>query len=87
VVESKDPIETYQITWSPDMKYLAFTRGPKFKTRSLRGFVPENPGVAAPDWNVCVADATRKNRWVAITHDGKSCKQPNWVVIKKEVRR
>jgi dipeptidyl aminopeptidase/acylaminoacyl peptidase len=87
VVESKDPIETYQITWSPDMKYLAFTRGPKFKTKSLRGFVPENPGIAAPGWNVCVADATQKNRWVAITHDGKSCKQPNWVVIKKEARR
>src|SRR5262245_54713591 len=56
VVESKDPIETYQITWSPDMKYLAFTRRPKFKTKSLRGFVPENPGVEAPGWNVCVAD-------------------------------
>jgi len=87
VVESKDPVETYHITWSPDMKYLSFTRGPKFKTRNLRGLVPENPGVEAPGWNVCVADATRKNRWVALTHDGKSCKQPNWVVVKKAVRR
>src|SRR5262245_2480856 len=25
VVESKDPIETYHITWSPDMKYITFT--------------------------------------------------------------
>ena len=87
VVESKDPVETYHITWSPDMKYLSFTRGPKFKTRNLRGLVPENPGVDAPGWDVCVADATRKNRWVALTHDGKSCKQPSWVVVKKEVRR
>jgi Tol biopolymer transport system component len=87
VVESKNPIETYHITWSPDMKYITFTRGPKFKGRNLKGLLPEFPGVEAPGWNVCVADATRKNRWIALTHDGKSCKQPSWVVVKKEVRR
>jgi Tol biopolymer transport system component len=82
VVESKEPIETYHITWSPDMKYLTFTRGPKFKSRNLKGLVPEFPGVEAPGWNVCVADATQKNRWTPITADGKSCKQPSWVVVK-----
>jgi hypothetical protein len=81
VVESKDPIETYHVTWSPDMKYLTFTRGPKLKGKSLRGLLPEFPGVEAPGWNVCVADAKRKNRWVAITSDGMSCKQPCWVVV------
>jgi Tol biopolymer transport system component len=83
VVESKDPIETYHVTWSPDMKYLTFTRGPKFQGRNLRGLLPEFPGVEAPGWNVCVADAAQKNRWVAITTDGKSCKQPSWVVVKQ----
>lgn len=83
MVESKDPIETYHVTWSPDMKYLTFTRGPKFKGKSLRGLLPEFPGVEAPGWNVCVADATQKNRWVALTSDGKSCKQPSWVAVKK----
>jgi Tol biopolymer transport system component len=83
VVESKDPIETYHITWSPDMKYITFTRGPKFKGKSLKGILPEFPGVEAPDWNVCVADASQKDRWVAITSDGKSCKQPSWVVVKE----
>jgi hypothetical protein len=87
VVESKDPVETYHITWSPDMKYLTFTRGPKFKGKSLRGLLPEFPGVEAPGWNVCVADAKKKNRWVAITVDGRSCKQPSWVVVAvKEAR-
>jgi len=81
VVESKDPIETYHVTWSPDMKYLTFTKGPKFKGKSLRGLLPEFPGVEAPGWNVCVADATKKNRWVAITTNGKSNKQPCWVVV------
>ena len=83
VVASIYPIETYHITWSPDMKYLTFTRGPKFKGRNLKGLLPEFPGVEAPGWNVCVADWTRPNRWVAITTDGKSCKQPSWVVVKE----
>ncbi len=83
VVESKNPIETYHITWSPDMKYLTFTRGPKFKGKNLKGLLPEFPGVEAPGWNVCVADATQKDRWVAITSDGKSCKQPSWVMVKE----
>jgi hypothetical protein len=83
VVESNNPIETYHITWSPDLKYLTFTRGPKFQGRNLKGLLPEFPGVEAPGWNVCVADATRKDRWVAITRDGKSCKQPSWVMVKE----
>ena len=51
--------------------------------QDLKGLLPEFPGVEAPGWNVCVADATQKNRWVAITTDGKSCKQPSWVVVKE----
>jgi Tol biopolymer transport system component len=81
VVESKDPIETYHVTWSPDMKYLTFTKGPKFKGKSLKGLLPEFPGVEAPGWNVCVADAKKKDRWVAITTDGRSNKQPCWVRV------
>jgi hypothetical protein len=83
MVESTNPVETYHVTWSPDMKYLTFTRGPKFKGKNLKGLLPEFPGVEAPGWNVCVADATQKNRWVAITADGKSCKQPSWVKVKE----
>jgi hypothetical protein len=83
VVESKNPVETYHVTWSPDMKYLTFTRGPKSLIKSLKGLLPEFPGVEAPGWNVCVADARQKNRWVALTTDGKSCKQPNWVFVKE----
>jgi Tol biopolymer transport system component len=82
-VECKEPIETYHVTWSPDGRYLAFTRGPKFQSKRLDSLVPEEPGVEAPGWNVCVADATQQNRWVALTTDGKSCKQPNWVVVRK----
>jgi len=87
IVESKDPIETYHVTWSPDGKYVTFTTGPKFAGKRLGDLLPEFPGVEAPGWNVCVADAGQKNRWVAITTDGKSNKQPSWVTVSKERRR
>jgi Tol biopolymer transport system component len=87
VVESKDPIETYHVNWSPDQKYLTYTRGPKNKRRRLDGLLPEFPGVEAPGWDVCVADATQKNRWIPITTDGKSCKQPSWVVVREGAAR
>ncbi len=83
-VENKDPIETYHVTWSPDGKYLTYSRGPKGNEKSLKGLLPEFPGVEARGWNVCVADASQRNRWVFITTDGKSCKQPSWVTIKEK---
>jgi dipeptidyl aminopeptidase/acylaminoacyl peptidase len=81
VTESKSPVETYHVTWSPDMKYLTFSRGPRLKGKNLRGLLAEFPGVEAPGWNICVADAKKKDRWVPITTDGMSCKQPSWVVV------
>ena len=81
VVESTNPVETYHVTWSPDMKYLTFTRGPRLMGKNIRGLLAEFPGVNAPGWNVCVADAKKRNVWVPITSDGKSCKQPCWVVV------
>lgn len=81
MVEAKDPVETYHVTWSPDMKYLTFSKGPRFMKKSLKGLLPEFPGVEAPGWNICVADAKKKNRWVALTADGKSNKQPCWVRV------
>jgi TolB protein len=81
VVESKEPMETYHITWSPDGKYVTYSFGPKAAKKSLRGLLPEFPGVEAPGWNVCVADASKRNRWIPLTSDGKSNKQPSWVNV------
>jgi TolB protein len=86
IVENKDPIETYHVTWSPDGNYVTFSRGPKFMKKSLKNLLPEFPGVEAPDWNVCVADAGKRNRWIAVTTDGKSNKQPSWVVVKEKAK-
>jgi TolB protein len=81
-VESKDPIETYHVDWSPDGKYIVYSSGPKVTHKQLGGLLPEFPGVAAPGWNLYVADVTKKNRRVAITHDGMSNKEPDWVLVK-----
>jgi Tol biopolymer transport system component len=86
-VESKPPVETYHVTWSPDGKYLTFTTGPKATKKNLKGLLPEFPGVEAPGWNVGVADASARNRWVPITTDGESNKQPSWVVVREDASR
>jgi Tol biopolymer transport system component len=82
IVESKDPMETYHVDWSPDGKYVAFSYGPKHQGKNLKGLLPEFPGVEAPGWNTTVADVSKKNTFVQITTDGKSCKEPDWMFVK-----
>ena len=82
VVESAQPMEVYHVDWSPDGKYVAFSRGASSKRL---GFSCPMIGVRADGWNICVADAAATNRYVAITHDGKSHKEPDWVPVRKYV--
>lgn len=82
IVQSREPLETYHADWSPDGKYVAFSYGPKFKGKNLKGHLPEMNGVEAPGWNVCIADASATNRWAAITFDGKSNKEAEWIRAK-----
>lgn len=77
VVTSAKPIKIYHIDWSPDGRYVTFSRGPE-KPKSLKDLAPEMVGIIAEGWNICVADATRKNRWAILTTDGKSNKEPDW---------
>ncbi len=84
VVQSKDPMKTYHAQWSPDGRYIAFSYGDKLEEGRNLGGVPEMSGIRAEGWNICVADATKTNRWVAITVDGASNKQPDWVLAPAE---
>jgi Tol biopolymer transport system component len=77
VITSEKPIKVQHVDWSPDGKYLAFSRGP-YQNRGL-GLSPALVGLPAPGWDICVADASAKDRWVAITTDGKSNKEPDWI--------
>ncbi len=77
VVSSQDPVQVYQADWSPDGRYLAFTRGPKSEKKLdlARAII----SVKAPGWDLCVADPNGSNRFVQITTDGLSNKEPDWV--------
>lgn len=83
VVTSKKPIKVYHIDWSPDGRYIAFTRGP---ARKILGLAPEGVGAKARGWNIYVADVSKTNRMAAITTDGLCNKEPDWVVVKEADR-
>ncbi len=60
--------EIYHTDWSPDGKYVAFSYGLK---------ADEMGGGVAPGWNICISDLSGK--WVQVTTDGNSNKEPDWV--------
>ncbi len=62
--------EMYHADFSPDGRYVAFAHGPKGG---------EQVGQVARGWNICVADAAERDVWVALTTDGLSNKEPDWV--------
>jgi Tol biopolymer transport system component len=79
IVTSQKPMKIYHVDWSPDGRYVAFSRGPETK---LMGRVPEIVGVKAKGWDICVADAAATNRWMPITGDGNCNKEPDWVPVR-----
>jgi Tol biopolymer transport system component len=81
IVQSAEPMETYQVDWSPDGRFVAFSYGPKSHDHGLRGLLPEFPGVQAPGWNIAVAEVSRENVWTLITRDGQSNKEPDWLPV------
>ncbi|MCX6909029.1 MAG: hypothetical protein NTY01_13445 [Verrucomicrobia bacterium] len=81
VVASAKPVEVYQAAWSPDGHYLAYTSGTK--TEKKLGLAPELIGVEAPGWNIFVADTNSSNRFVQLTTDGCSNKEPDWAPVSK----
>jgi Tol biopolymer transport system component len=79
LVTSQEPLMTYHMAWSPDGRYVAFSLGPQRPGKSLKGLFAQCPGIEAPGWDTCIADTSKENRWVRITRDGKSNKEPEWV--------
>jgi Tol biopolymer transport system component len=79
VVTSPKPLAIYHTDWSPDGKYVAFSRG---AVKKRLGPHPAIIGVQAEGWDICVADVSRQDCWVTITTDGKSNKEPDWVPVR-----
>ena len=78
VVRSAKPMKIYHVDWSPDGKYVAFSRGPE---RKSLGQAPEIIGIKARDWNIGVADSSGESVWLAITSDGNCNKEPDWAPV------
>jgi Tol biopolymer transport system component len=78
VVTSSRPHMIYHMDWSPDGRYVAFSRG---EAKKRLGPHPAIVGARAEGWNICVADVQQKDRWVAITTDGHSNKEPDWLPV------
>jgi Tol biopolymer transport system component len=85
--------ETYHVDWSPDSRYLAFSRGPASKgdpaKKGTFQAACEIVGVYAPGWNIYAVSAEKSgildlNTATAadvapISTDGASNKEPDWM--------
>ena len=81
-------MKVYHVDWSPDGKYVAFSRGPE---SSDMGPAPEQLGVTGQGWNICVGNGPTANRWVT-DHDRRQVEQgtrlgaaPNDLTISRPV--
>ena len=92
VVVKDDVNKVYHIDWSPDGKYVAFSRGPDgegdLSKPGTYGAACEIVGVFAGNWNIYVVSAEGKSPidlnhcspddFVQITTNGASNKEPAW---------
>ena len=88
-----DRQETYHVDWSPDSRYLSFSRGPASDgTPARKGtFVAacEMIGVLAPGWNICSVasdnsgvldlNTAPEGDVVRVTNNGLSNKESAWL--------
>jgi Tol biopolymer transport system component len=89
--------EIYHVDWSPDSRYLCFSRGPASKGDPSKPgtFLAacEIVGVFAPGWNLCVVSAQRDGRLdlndpantdvLMLTTNGFSNKEPAWFRVRR----
>ena len=78
------PQQVYHVDWSPDGKYIAYSRGPLGTRMQPAGYVV---GTKATGWDIWVVRADKPHGVVQLTHDGLSNKEPDWVFVKAQARR
>ncbi len=79
VVAVPFPMEVYHADWSPDARYLAFSRGSRPSGRMGRAAYVV--GRRAKGWNICVVDTKNPGTFTMLTTDGRSNKEPDWVFV------
>lgn len=86
------PLKLYHVDWSPDSRFLCFSRGPEGEGDLTKPgtftAACEIVGVFAPGWNLYAVPATREGRidltqagpadLLELTHNGASNKEPAW---------
>ncbi|MCE5230635.1 hypothetical protein LLG95_13725 [bacterium] len=70
------PIELYHADWSPDGRYVAFSRGPRGGFMKMALYAP---GAVAKDWDICIVDTKNPGVYTKLTNDGMSNKEPDWL--------
>jgi len=89
--------EIYHVDWSPDSRFLSFSRGPKSKgSPSKPGTFQaacEIVGVYAPGWDLCAVSAERdgfldlnsptNTDFFMLTTNGASNKEPAWFRVRR----
>jgi len=82
--EASYPQQVYHVDWSPDGKYIAYSRGPLGSRMQPAGYVV---GTKAKGWDIWVVRAEPPHEVLQVTHDGLSNKEPDWVPAETGARR
>ncbi|MCK4629232.1 MAG: PD40 domain-containing protein [Sedimentisphaerales bacterium] len=85
--EDHDGMYTYHPEFSPDGKFILFSRGPVGPDNPVDAKSPGSAkahhaiiGVKADKWDICVVPSGG-GPWIKLTTDGNSNKEPNWIKV------
>ncbi|MCE5228514.1 hypothetical protein LLG95_02810 [bacterium] len=77
IVSDVAPIELYHPDWSPNGRYIAFSRGERAGIMAKKA--PYTPGAIAKGWDIAIVDTQKPGVYTFITRDGQSNKEPDWL--------
>lgn len=79
-MNQKPSWELYHPDWSPDDRFIAFSKGIRGSLMQTARFAPRT---ISPSWNIAICDPNNPGPYVQITDDGQSNKEPDFLPIVK----